>query len=188
MVILLSAGCIIMCLITTFMIFLAWCCRTTLILDEDFNLPKVGDFVPYYDNGNFSDGNRYMAKVVSVVPIGSAKHRVFRLWKHAIHDYPLFYARKTDVLIYVEIPSFDNAIYLFTRTKNGLWYTLESRSERAASLGYLDVNGKITQLMMESYMKEAFKRNAKLEVPKFIGFLGEAESELLVWKYYLKSI
>ena len=125
------------------------------------NIPEVGKYYHFWDDGKVSPGRHYICRVEELIPRDIAKgievtvpdwddvHKVnfscqtdlFGHWKNEVEYCNWLYADDTDFFVRISVPQYDDDYLYAVRTKHGGWFTLDIQSSWQG--GELDVDGSI---------------------------------------------
>ena len=117
------------------------------------NLPKVGEFYHFWDDGKTGPNRHYMCKVERIIPISEANQIMFNnindnnqtslldFWISEKTHCDWLYAPQTDYFIEASCPTYDVHYLWFARTLDGGFFSMDIQSGWQS--GRLDVDGKI---------------------------------------------
>lgn len=125
------------------------------------NIPEVGKYYHFWDDGKVSPGRHYICRVEELIPKDNAKeievtipdwdydHKVdysyqtdlLSHWKKEVEYCDWLYADDTDFFVRISVPRYDDDYLYAVRTKYGEWFTLDVQSSWQG--GRLDVDGSI---------------------------------------------
>lgn len=114
-------------------------------------IPKVGEFYHFFDDGKTSSSRHYICKVERVIPFNEAKDILFTtprgetfengkfesfnidmsledIWKDEMAQCHWLYATETDYFIEASCPVYDDNNLWFARTKDGGWFSMNIQS------------------------------------------------------------
>lgn len=122
------------------------------------NIPEVGKFYHFWDDGKRSVSRHYIAKVEKIIPFEEAKNiftyfydevkSLVERWKDEVEDYEWLYNKETDFFIECSIPLYDKDPIYFVRDKENGWFSINTTSWWQS--GRLDVDGSIYKEVLES--------------------------------------
>ena len=135
------------------------------------NIPVVGEFYHFFDDGKHSSSRHYICKYERIVTPEEAKNILvtvpgenctkdspefydISLYDHwhdnqmPLHDW--LYASETDYFIEVSCPTYDDNNLWFIRTKDGGWFSMDIQSWWQS--GRLDIDGKIYDAIIQDYL------------------------------------
>ena len=141
------------------------------------DLPKVGEFYHFFDDGKTSASRHYICKVERIVPFSEAKDILFTtprgetfengkfesfdidmsledIWKDEMTQCHWLYATETDYFIEASCPVYDDNNLWFARTKDGGWFSMNIQSWWQS--GNLDVDGKIFEEIVEFWKNDKY--------------------------------
>lgn len=139
------------------------------------NIPKIGEFYHFWDDGKSSPGRHYVCKVENIITPEEAKNIIvtvpewnfstkseelidkslFDHWVSRKTDHHWLYADATDFFVGASCPHYDDNNLWFVRTKtyNNGWFSLDIQSWWQG--GRLDIDGSIYDYNVKNY-KESF--------------------------------
>lgn len=132
-------------------------------------LPIVGNYYHFWDDGKTSSSRHYIAKVEELIPCKKAKEIIvsipvwndetqqndfervtlYERWEEQVKNHDWLYASETDYFIKISVPEYDKNYLYAVRTKYGGWFTIDIQSWWQG--GDLDVSGKIYERVIEDY-------------------------------------
>lgn len=129
------------------------------------DIPEVGKFYHFWDDGKCSVGRHYIAKVERIIPFEEAKNifllfeniimSLLECWEDDIEDREWLYSIETDFFIECSIPVYDpNPIY-FVRDVDDGWFSINTTSWWQT--GRLDVDGSIYEEVLKTSSEETRK-------------------------------
>lgn len=129
------------------------------------NIPEVGKFYHFWDDGKHSVGRHYIAKVERIIPFEEAEDIVFQFedgpvsllqqWKDEVEDAKWLYNQETDYFIECSIPIYDKDPIYFVRDIDNDWFSIATTGWW--QYGRLDVDGSIYEEVLE-YSSEAVRK------------------------------
>lgn len=124
-------------------------------------VPKVGEFYHFWDDGKTSPSRHYICKIERIVNLKEAaeimvdyfetKMSLVNAWKRDANQHDWLMAKETDVLIEISCPKYDDEKLWAARTKDGGWFTMNIQSSWQG--GRVDVEGKIYESALEYAMQ-----------------------------------
>ena len=112
------------------------------------NIPKVGEFYHFFDDGKLSSSRHYICKCEKIIPFNEFKNihftsenSLYDIWESQINDYDWLYAKETDYAIICSCPKYDENDLYFVRTIDGGWFSIDIQS--AWQSGRLDITSEI---------------------------------------------
>lgn len=132
-------------------------------------LPIIGNYYHFWDDGKTSSSRHYIAKVEEIITCKQAKgilvsvpvwnyetnqndiERVtlYEWWEEQVLNHEWLYAPETDYFIKISVPEYDQNYLYAVRTKDGYWFTIDIQSWWQG--GDLDVSGKKYEQVIEDY-------------------------------------
>lgn len=106
---------------------------------------KVGDKLPYFDNGVITDNNMEIVTITKVTPFDEMNTATIVRWKHEVNEFPYLYNKNTDYFIEAIVEELDETL-LFVRTSNGEWFSFDNQIWD----GRLDYNGTLTEKLQKT--------------------------------------
>lgn len=111
-------------------------------------IPEIGNTYNCFDDGKISYSRLYTVKVKQIVAFEDIDTKTLQKWENQIERSPWLYARKTDYfIISTGEDGGDNDDGIFTRTKDGGWFSLGD----LFNSGTLDVTGRLTNILNNKY-------------------------------------
>lgn len=125
-------------------------------------IPKVGEYYHFWDDGKTSASRHYICKCEQIINSKKAKsvileipncndtnkrRSLFNIWKYKVAYCNWLYAQETDYFIECSCPNYDENNLWFVRTKDGGWFSLDIQSSWQA--GELDVDSSIYNTIIE---------------------------------------
>ena len=157
------------------------------MINKHQDVPVIGKYYYFFDDGKTSPSRCYKAKVVRVIPYDECD------LEYEIYDYNCdckipktlkdihkeevdenfnvlngsdttpgkswLYAEETDFFIECEIPGYDENTIWFVRTVQGGWFSIDVQSSWQS--GYLDVDGSIYKEIKEEYHNNWYDEQLK---------------------------
>ena len=126
-------------------------------------IPEVGKYYHFWDDGKTSPSRHYIARVERTVPIADSldimvphldyyleeliPKSLWDIWNLEKTETDWVFSEKTDVLVEVSCPKYDENNLWFARTKDGGWFSMNIQSGWQG--GRLDVTGEIYKAVLE---------------------------------------
>ena len=140
------------------------------------DLPKVGEFYHFFDDGKTSSGRHYICRIEKIIPFKDAKDIILStprgetfengkfesfnidmsledIWKDEVRQCDWLYATETDYFVEASCPVYDNNNLWFARTKQGGWFSMNIQNSWQS--GRLDIDNTI----YNERIKEALEDN-----------------------------
>lgn len=121
-------------------------------------IPKVGEVLPFFDDGKVSYMRLSMATVKEVLPFKKAPDYVKAAFKKESKEHGWIFGNTTDYFIGCDIPDYDKNEIWFARMKNGGWFSMDIQSSWQG--GYLDVYSVLKRMLDREYERLQKCRNA----------------------------
>lgn len=130
------------------------------------NIPKIGEFYHFWDDGKCSVGRHYIAKVERIIPFELAENIFFHTddsllisllerWKEEVEECKWLYNQETDFFIECSIPIYDKDSIYFVRDKYDGWFSIDTTGWWQR--GRLDIDGSIYKRVLEDSSEETRK-------------------------------
>lgn len=150
-------------------------------------LPKIGEFYHFFDDGKTSASRHYICKIERIIPFNEAKDIILStprgeeiigsegkfesffidmsledIWKEEVEQCYWLYNKETDYFIEASCPVYDDNSLWFARTQDGGWFSMNIQSWWQS--GRLDSDNKIFEDIIEfwktdKYSSEEHKKN-----------------------------
>ena len=134
---------------------------------KEQEVPKVGEYYHFWDDGKTSPSRHYICRVEEVIRVKDAKkievsvpewddlknqnvfhtETLYNKWEEQVVGHDWLYAKETDYFIRISCPEYDKYDLYAVRTKSGGWFTIDVQSWWQG--GRLDVDGSIYDEMIE---------------------------------------
>jgi hypothetical protein len=127
-------------------------------------IPEVGKYYHFFDDGKTSPGRHYIARVERIVPISDSPEilvpcmdpyldelipkSLWDIWNTEKTETSWVFSPKTDVLLEVSCPKYDENKLWFARTKSGGWFSMDIQSGWQG--GLLDVTNEVYESVLEN--------------------------------------
>lgn len=137
-------------------------------------VPKVGEFYHFWDDGKTSVSRHYICRVERVLKVKDAKKlmvsfndaiddntvvekeaTLYDIWKEAVLEYNWLYAEETDYFIEISCPTYDDNLLYAVRTKDGGWFTMDIQSWWQG--GKLDVDSEVYNWRVQDCMENTYQ-------------------------------
>ena len=141
------------------------------------DLPKVGEFYHFFDDGKTSPGRHYICRVERVIPFEEAKNIILStprgetikggkfesynidmsledIWKDEVRHCDWIYAKETDYFIEASCPVYDDNNLWFARTKQNGWFSMNVQSWWQS--GDLDADGSKFNEIVEFWKNDEY--------------------------------
>ena len=144
------------------------------------DVPKVGEFYHFWDDGKTALGRHYIAKVEEIIPLKDAasylienkefgqsrfdkdKYSLLECWVDEKTHRDWLLSDKTDYIVRCSIPKYDDDPIFFVRDKYNKWFSIETTGWWQG--GRLDLDGSIFQEIMDAdYYSDETKELYKAE-------------------------
>ena len=143
--------------------------NVVLNMNKDEEIPIVGNYYHFWDDGKTSSSRHYIAKCEEIITCKQAKgilisvpvwneetnqndfERVtlYERWQEQVKGHDWIYATETDYFIKISVPEYDENYLYAVRTKWGGWFTIDIQSWWQG--GDLDVSGKKFEQVLQDY-------------------------------------
>ena len=149
------------------------------------DIPKIGEYYHFFDDGKKSPSRHYICKVERIIPFNEAKNIIMNtprgnnidedgnwintftdmsledIWEDEVLQCSWLFAPETDYFIEASCPVYDDNNLWFARTKYGGWFSMNIQSWWQS--GELDVDGEIFEDIIEfwkndKYSSEEYKK------------------------------
>lgn len=137
-------------------------------------LPEIGKYYHFFDDGKTSPSRHYIARVERIVPISDSPdilvpymdpyldelvpRSLWDIWNIQKVDIDWVFSEKTDVLLEVSCPKYDQNNLWFAKTKDGGWFSMDIQSGWQG--GRLDVTGEIYEAVLKDAEKYGMDTDA----------------------------
>ena len=141
-------------------------------------LPKIGEFYHFWDDGKTSVSRHYICKCERILTIEEAKDIIvtvpewdfdknennfndmslYEQWKEEVLNHDWLYAVDTDYFIECSCPKYDEDNLWFVRTKDGGWFSMNVQNSWQS--GRLDIDEKIFDSIIQE-IKDDMVFNSK---------------------------
>ena len=141
------------------------------------DLPKVGEFYHFFDDGKTSAYRHYICKIERVIPFNEAKSIILTtprgvtlengkiesfnidmsledIWKDEVQQCNWLYTKETDYFIEASCPVYDDHNLWFARTKDDGWFSMNIQSWWQS--GELYVNSKKFNEIIEFWKNDKY--------------------------------
>ena len=141
------------------------------------DLPKVGEFYHFFDDGKTSPGRHYICRVERVIPFEEAKNIILStprgetikygkfesynidmsledIWKDEVRHCDWIYSKETDYFIEASCPVYDDNNLWFARTKQNGWFSMNIQSWWQS--GDLDADGSKFNEIVEFWKNDEY--------------------------------
>ena len=108
-------------------------------------IPKIGEVVPFFDEGKVCSSRLYKAIIKDVVLYAYAPDYVKQAFKTNSEVCSWIWNGITDYFIGCVIKEYDKNEIWFARTKEGGWFSLDIQSDWQC--GVLDVDGELKKIL-----------------------------------------
>lgn len=134
---------------------------------KEKDVPEVGKFYHFWDDGKIGLSRHYIAKVEKIIPFKEAENIVFQfedgpasllqLWKDEVEGAKWLYNQETDFFIECSIPKYDKDLIYFVRDIDNGWFSINTTSWWQT--GRLNIDGSIYEEVLKTSSYELRKQH-----------------------------